>query len=196
MLSRLLAAGVAVSLFVAGALASGSGTLPAPPENPYASHYAKNVTGMQMPDQSLDRVMPADADTGFSSFAEPSTQSKTCSQRCSTTCTTTRGCKRQTDGCGGTVTPSAPRTSPTTPLAQEAAALPPVVRYSTDLTAHTLINAQRALAIAGYEGLCLDGSYSPTFTAALKDFQTRNSVVATGVLTDPIWQVLDTLLRR
>lgn len=208
-MSRLLAGALAVSLFGAGAFASGSGTAPALLENPYASVYAKNISGMTKPDQSLDLVMPADAQLAFSSFSEPAAQSKTCSQRCSTTCsngcTTSRGCssscRRQSDGCGGTSTGGITTPMSLTPRA-ETAPVPPVqtlptgVPSAVDLSVRSVLNAQRALAIAGYEGFCLDNTYSAGFTASLKDFQSRNSLAAVGVLTTPTWQLLDMILSR
>lgn len=194
MLTRVFAAIAVASSLAAVKVASTSNASSAPPQNPYAGLYAKNVAGMGLPDQSLDRVLPPDADNAFSDFVEPMTQSKTCSQRCSrtcsTTCTTTRGCKRQTDGCGGAAVPATPRPS------GSAAALPSQVRRSDDLTAHTFINAQRALALAGYEGICVDGVQSAAFTSALKDFQSRSDVGVTGVLSENTWQAIEPLLRR
>lgn len=173
------------------AMASNSGESTQTPQNPYAAVYVKNLAGMKLPDQALDLVLPPDADLKVSEFTATTQASRTCSQRCSTTCTTTRGCKQQTDGCQGTATqpkPSQPAT-PSTPIASS-------VRLTLDVTERTLVNSQRALAIAGYEGFCLDGADSPTFRTALRDFQTRQSLPADGVLGDTTWQALRALLVR
>lgn len=206
MLKRFIVAlAVASSVAVVG-FASGNGGQSAPQKNPYAGIYARSVTAMSLPDQTLDHFVAPNADLPTGEFTTAAAQaSKTCSQRCSTTCsktcTTTRGCssscKRQSDGCGGTSTPP-PTTTPRTPEAP-AATTPlasPRVQLTADITEQNTLNAQRALAIAGYEGFCLTGTYSPAYDAALKDFQARHNLGVTGILTDQTWVALQPLLNR
>lgn len=203
MLQRVVAAIVVACSLAVVAFASTDNAIPRSHDNPYADKYARNLVGMSLPDQTLDGVRPPNADVAFAHDPEGGAQaSKTCSQRCSTTCTTTRGCKRQTDGCSGGSTPASPPpySTPSQPLP---AAVPlmsaptaTAVQLTQDLTALTTVNAQRALVIAGYEGLCVTGTIAPAFDVALKDFQSRHRIAATGVLTLETWQVLQPLLLR
>jgi hypothetical protein len=198
MLNKVLAGlAAAVSVAVVGfARADGPRV---PQHNPYAGIYEKSLGAMRQPDQSLDRVLAPDSDWGLSEVEPYVAQSRTCSQRCSTrcstTCTTTRGCstlcKKQTDGCGGTVAPP-PTTNPATLTGR----LPSGVYLASDLTGHSVVNAQRALVVAGYTNLCVDGSTSAAFSEALRDYQARNGLPATGQLTAETWAALDVVLAR
>lgn len=203
MLRRLVGAIVAASSVAVVVFASSTSNDAATPQNPYAAVYANSLAGMKAPDHSLDRVLPPNADFGVAAPVVAAPQSKTCSQRCSTTCskgcTTTRGCssncKRQSDGCGGSIT--RPPTTTTTSPVETSALLPssksPAAR---DFTARTVLNAQRALVIAGYEGVCVNGLESKEFLVALRDFQSKNGLVPQGTMTDFTWQAMRPMLAR
>lgn len=181
---------------IAAVAMSGSGTSTTPATNPYAPRYEKNVVGMALPDQSLDSVLPPNADLTSAGFVAPLQSSKTCSstcsKTCSTTCTTTRGCKTQTQGCQGTTIPP---TTTTTQPARPSTLPTGSVQITQNLTARTIVNTQRALVIAGYEGLCVTGvETSPEYKAALLDFQRRQGLPPSGEVNDATWASLQQLL--
>ena len=181
---------------IAAVAVSGSGASTTPSTNPYESRYERNVAGLGLPDQTFDNVLPPNADLGMTGFVAPGqssrTCSSTCSKTCSTTCTTTRGCKTQTQGCQGTTT------APATTQPAKSSALPAgSVLITPDLNARTVVNAQRALVIAGYQGLCVTGAEgSPDYKAALVDFQRRQSLTASGEVNDATWAKFQQLLLK